>query len=172
MEVINLKFNSLCELEQFVLWKFTSTFSNPGRKPSVGIWNHVWPGIGLSSSDLNHIADLLKDENMFAICKGNTYLDRLWGKWLNQLGLKMKFDIEINSMYDIFVKGDYVCQSYLSDALLKSIHETYEAAQGVESVDIYRIVNAVAMQRIEIHTTLIKNSELANQIREKVISHF
>lgn len=170
--VINLKFTNLSELEQFILWKFTFTFPNPEKKQSIAIWNHVWPGIGLSTTDITQTEEILRDENIYSICRGETNLDKIWGHWLTKLGMKIKLGVRTNSMYDIMVKGDHVLQTYLSEEFLDQINQTYETIESDDAIDIDRMVKLVANKETEINTTIIKNPELADQIRKKVVSHF
>lgn len=170
--LINLQFNSFSELEQFVLWKYTITFPNPEHKPNIIIWNHVWPGVGLSASDYDQLEELMKGTKVYAVCKGKTKLDKIWAKWLNKIGMKIKLGVEVSALYDIVIRGDYVFQVFLDKKLLQHMDETYVNVKNARSVDLNDWIQTFTKKKSNINACIIQNAELADQLRKRVQTYF
>jgi len=169
---VSFTFNNFSQMGRFVIYKLLNGELNPENKPSLCLWQHTWPTIGLSDEDYRAIQGALKNTVHYCIVEGDSFLDKWFADSLQKLGKKCKTSVECPGNPDLVVEGDYVAQVFFPLDFRKNFNAQYEKIKTANEVDIFNVFSEILGKEAKITLTITKNLVLADQLREETLRLF
>lgn len=172
-EIIQLKFNNWVNAGRFGAFTFKDEFPNPEGKPIITCWMHVWPVSTVSAEESRQLVAQAEREKggLYCLCPNNTPLDQLFADWIGKLGRKNILGANYQLNHDYIIKGDYIAQVYYEEEFRTKIDKFYKKNTDLKNIDYHKL-QEIATEKTEIQIIVIKNKELAQQLREAVFNHF
>lgn len=170
-EITQFAVSNWLNMARFIAFTFSLQYPNPENKPSICNWTHVWPIVGLSSEEVKILQESFQKEKHYSLCPSDTAVDKGLADWLNKIGKKCQTGTPISLDHDYMVKGDHICQVYYTQEFSKKINEIYKSVKNFEKIDYAKLTELIN-EKTKIQIIIIKNKELADEIREITVSYF
>ncbi len=169
-----LKFKNLLDLDKMWIKIKDNYYKNLEKKGDITIWDgaHCWWLLvypELEYSELDRARE--KNVNHYMIVRNSFSLDKWSEKFYKQIGVNFMLSDE-KSETDIGVFGDTIMQVKLPKKLADDIKKLYSNHSFPAEVDIPSFIKNVLKKDTEIELVLIKNKEIADQLKRKVLSEF
>lgn len=167
----NLSFDNCVEFGEFIIYDFFR-FPNPKKKPMAAQLCHVYSSIGLTREMIYKVYKELKAKGMYVICNEDTFFNRLFRMAYSAAGVKFKLGVKCAFSCDIWVHGDHIMHIYWSPNHKKLIKKIWGSNKLTlfNLNDIYQFMHSKKLGKINI--TVIKNPEVAEQIRQETLAYF
>jgi hypothetical protein len=109
----------------------------------------------------------------YVVCQSDTVVDR----WLKGYYLKAGFDgIKLGADYqfedDFAIVGNYFIQIFFPDAMKKMIDELYSSVKDMSDVINKGFLENLFREKTHIKVILIRNPELCDRLRPKILGYF
>ena len=171
-EITQKSFDNWISMGRFLIFVFKVDCPNPENKPLICNWIHVWPVMTFSSEEIKRIEELHQKVPHYHLSPNNTLFDQTLSEWIQKMDLKYsKTGVDIRLQSDIIVNGDFIAQIFYPDEFQKIINIFYAKTTDMKNLN-FTLLQKIATQKTEIRVVIIKNSELADQIRKQSIAFF
>ncbi len=168
-------FDNMLNMDKFWL-KVENDFLKENKDKKVDTcWkgNHCW--WVLSHLDLEEEKNYYYDNSkitLHLICVHNTPLDRYSEKYYRDRGYKFKIIEQKNMKSDILILGDKIMQVFLPDEIKKKMDELYNNVKKIEDINLPKFSKEIINKKTKIKLTITKNPDIAEQLRQEIISKF
>jgi len=159
---------SFAEAGKLVI-KLAHDLDNPKNKECFCIFRHSWPLFGMTKTDYELLEETVKRDKWFELIKGNTNLDKIFAKPLQDMGKLIIHGAKTTAPFDIVVKGDYVQQIFFPPQLIKKLDEIYEACKSLDDLSIVNLLKDFVVEKNNIIIKLVKDENLAQSIRGEAL---
>jgi len=134
---------------------------------------HIWTILfHLEWEEKQILALQKKTKNRKAVIYSDTFLDKVAQKFYSTyIPTKMVRDATWTRGCSIGTYDDMIIQLYQPKGLAKEVDDFYRGVKRLEDVDLARM-SEIAKRKAEVKLTVIKNPEMARQIRESCLRHF
>lgn len=170
-EIIQLKFNSWIEVGRFGAFTFKEETPNPENKPTITCLIHVWPVNTVSIEEAQRIEKWSKKETFYILSMNNTVLDQTFAGYLEKIHIKNVTGASINIDYDYIVRGNHIAYIYYQKPFAKKVDIFYRNTKGLTEIDYVKLQQLVT-EKTTINVTIVKNAELAEQLRNEAMEFF
>ncbi len=168
-----LFFDSLFEVDKFLIGSFVSIASKIEKKPVLCLrWNHFWIPLFLSKKEYSQLAEFAHKVKAYCVSKGNTAIDKWCGAFWKKHGWKHKCGLDVAAASDIVIFGDFVIQVFYPREIRKLLDSVYSKTKNVSRLDVDYFFNRVFEKKTKIPIVIIKNLDLAEQLRKQTIEYF
>ena len=169
----NLVFDSLFEVDKFLIGSFVSIASKMNKKPVLCLrWSHFWIPLLLSKKEYAKLVEFAHLVEAYCLSKGNTPIDKWCAVYWKKHGWKHKLGVDVASSADIVVFGDYVIQVFYPAEIRKMLENVYNKTKRVSDLDVDYFFNKIFEKKTKIPVIVLKNAELAEQLRKQTIKIF
>lgn len=134
-------------------------------------WTTTWPPL-LIPEVHSVLEDLNKRIECYCISYGDGFLDKKFAKHWRELGMKIKLGVKINKMYESFAFEDRVIIIYQSPEKRLQKYRYINLIKGLTTLDRDNFFMKLFKEKLDIYMIIIKNPELADKIKQEVISYF
>jgi len=174
-DLINLEFYSLFEFLRTMLHIFSSDVL-PGADKGcfgAGIMKHIWWPLSFEKDDFEKFKIMGGDHQSYLVCTSNSLVDQ----WLKEFYVKTGFDgvvlgTDFKHEDDIAVVGDSVLHIYFPEEIKMGMHKIYTEAKDISDVINNDFLEKMFNEKVKINVTVVKNKEVAAQMRDKILSYF
>jgi len=134
--------------------------------------NHCWWLLVYPELEYG-LLNLVKKKRIkdFNIVHSNTLLDKLSRHFYEKAGIGYKIE-KSTVESDITVFGDTIMQVSWPEDLRKELDEIYKKCKSFDEVDIHSLLSKILTKKRSINLILIKNKDLAEQLKRKVLFDF
>lgn len=170
----NLVFNSLLELDKFLLDFFVKFAGKPAgkKKPVLCLWwNHLWLPLFLSKKEYAQIKLLGEISKPYSLSKGNAFLDKYCAEFWTKNKLKSKTGVE-GGFADLLVFNDVIIEVFYPPEILKKLDNFYNKTKSISDLVVDELFEEIFEKKVKIPVTINKNSVLAEQLRKRFLSYF
>lgn len=140
-------------------------------KSSVALFHHAWPFVGMSKIDYERLQEIGKSP-FYDIIVNDTKLDKLFANILSGVGKKVKIGIDIGIPFDFLIKGNTTLQIHFTKEFTKEYYSIFKKYQKLESLEIGDLFQKVMFLKTKITFIEIEDSELAENLRKRVLEEF
>lgn len=168
----NLVFNSMHEVDKFLLEHVPKLNTSNNKKPLYIHWSHLWMPLFISRTSYKNIKTLQKKFDSYVISKNCTTIDK-WCRefWLKNSNFNVKCGIDLKTE-DFIVLDDYLIQIFYPEQLKKELHTTFSKAKDITEIDSDRIFSNIFEREATIPVIIDKNRKSAEKFRNAVLDHF
>ncbi|MFH0973527.1 MAG: hypothetical protein V1817_01935 [Candidatus Micrarchaeota archaeon] len=167
----SLQFSTLIELAVFLLDAFEE-ISGKTKKRGVARWKHTWPGIFFSKEDYKKLNTVFSCIHCFVLVEGNTFADKLLGKYYEKSGTKMKYGVPCASECDVVVEDDYVFYVHFPPEIKRIFDSLYRGNIRASGLSLKELFSFFHDFKAPINLVIVKNAAVAEQIREETLKYF
>ena len=164
---INLTFNSVYELYQFVLKRFDSA-ANSSNSSSFACaqLEHLYRWCPLTASKREHeiIKKFSEKVVPFVACSGKTTADEWISQYYEKVGWKTKLGAKCSSTSDIIVHGSTLIQIFFPQQIKTIFKQKLEKAKNISQLNINEIYDVIFHTKTQIPVIVTKNELLAQNI--------
>ena len=107
----------------------------------------------------------------FIVVSGDSPIDKWCADFYKKQGVRVKTGIKVADNCDTMVIGEFVTQLYIPEELAKEIEKTYEMSD-ISKIDVTQFYQKVFERKIPIKFTILRNSEIAGQLRKQTMAYF
>jgi len=162
------KLNSQYEMAMFVLDIFKDL--KKGEIVTI-IWPTTWPPF--STPDIFFkLKEMSKKAEAYCISGGEGFLDKQYAKRWRQLGMNIKIGMKINRVFEIFVFRDLVIFIYQPRERRMQKYKYINLIRGLTTFDQDKFFLNIIKKEAEIYAFAIKNSDLADKLKQEVMGYF
>jgi len=164
-------FNNYLEMLRFTIHFFVDC---PNQENKLGVCRcyHAWCPMNVSNEEYKKLKQLFAETKFYEIIAHDTPLDQMFAGLLRDLGKTIKLGIECSKECDTVVKGDFVYQVYFPNDLKSILSKIYKDTQKIEELEMNKLFKNVLEKETKIKVVIIKDSSLAEQIREDTLKYF
>ncbi|MDO8634311.1 MAG: hypothetical protein Q7K34_03395 [archaeon] len=168
---VNVSLTGIKETASFLINGFFR-LPNPGKKPGICLWRNVYSIIGLSEDHYDGLKETLP--NWHAVSSENNPLDQMFAQTLSKYGMHVKLGVKevATALNDTFVAGDYVGTIWFPPAFRELWDKQNKAPAKINEFDLQHHLEMMTEEKAAINMVITKNPILAEQIREKYMTHF
>lgn len=171
-EIIQLYFPSWLAVGRFGAFTFKNDCPNPEGKPIVTCWMHVWPVSTVSAEESKQLLlQANRGYDLYCVSTHNTPLDKLFADWIGKMRRKNILGAAIPLDHDYVIVGDHIAQIYYDKEFRTKIDLFYKKNKDIGNID-YQKLQEIATEKTNVHVTVIKNTILAEKLRNEAISFF
>jgi hypothetical protein len=141
--------------------------------PNNNCWQgaHIWEGLLHLDRERTLMGQLKKKGiQSYAICSGDTPLDRNIAKFYKEIGLTIKL-IPSNKAFDrsyyVGTYGETIIQAKYPEKLVKELDKFFKINTKLEDLNLKNL-SEIVNQKIEIKLTVIKDIHMAEQINTAI----
>ncbi len=171
-KTVNLVFDQFLPMGHFLINDFYLKFPNFEKKPSVCLWKHPYGVFGLDEKEHENIKKIFSLSKHYAICKGNTFLDNWFNKYLIEMGKSCLSGIDFSVPEDSFINGDYLMQVFLPAKLKENIEEIFSKTTSITDTIVKEYYDKFLTLKTKIHLTIMKNPSLTDAYRKESLKFF
>ena len=170
-------FDNLFDLDKFWM-KVCEEYVNNVRKedenpPMIWQGNHTWWLLVYPDEEFEMNKNILKKGlELYFLIKNKTVLDEWCRNFYEETGIKARILDDKTTNSDMQIFGDYVMQVYPPKEIKEAIDAIFTNAKKLTDVDIPSFIEDILKKKIKIKLTIIKNRDVANQLRKEVLRHF
>jgi len=167
-----MTFNSLLELDKTWMKIKTNYYQNIQNKKDITVWEgeHCWWLLVYPEAEYDEM-EKIKDKKVrhCMICHSNSALDKFAKKFYDESKIPYVYS-NSKSECDSAIFGDTIMQVYLPDEIKKEINNIYEKHHNLSEIDLPKFIKLVLKKRVKINLILIKNKEIADQLKNKALN--
>ncbi len=160
--------NSFAEAGKLVI-QLAYELENPEHKICLCLFRHSWPLFGMTKTDYEILEKTIKENTFFELIKGNTTLDFIFAKPLEEMGKLIVHNAKTTAPFDIIIKGDYVQQVVFPIKVIDKLDDIYMHCKNLEDLSIVNLLKDFVVEKQEIIVKVVKDKELADSIREQAL---
>lgn len=169
-------FNSLNEMMKFWEDLINDWFKKFKQGESnYNCWQgaHAWEGL-LHSDTEKRLMEQLKNKGIksYVLTTSNTILDKIALNLYKSIGLKVsisKSSSQFDRAYYVGTYGDLIVQTQYPEELVKSLDVFFKKNKNLENLNLKELSDIVN-KKIEIKLSVTKNSGMAKQINQSILS--
>ncbi len=169
-------FSNLLDLDTFSNSIILEQFAKKTQKPKYMIYEaaHFWFVVVSLAQETALVKEILeKGVKIYYLCKRDTELDRWTIKHYQDIGINCKFmqskDFPLG--YTIGVYDELVMCVTHPPEIASALDKFFQEHKSVEKADLTKLFEIVKMP-CEMKLTVIKDSVLANTVRENILKNF
>lgn len=164
---------SLYETDKFLLNLLLQNSPKEGEKPFLGLhWIHFWVPLFLPIKEYTQIKELISKFDLYALCRGNTKVDKWCAKFWDSFGVKKKTGVDCAAISDLVIYQDFVIEVFYPTEIKKELDKFYENVKKIEDLDVQYIFENIFKKKAEISVIIHKNGTLAEQLKEQTTNYF
>ena len=137
------------------------------------IWPTMWPPL----LNVQEMSDKIKSisaktKEAYCVCGRSGFLDKIFAKKWEKLGMKVKLDVQLSQIFEIFAFRDMVI-FFLQPP--ETRFQKYKYLNLVKNLNFLRMADVflqIIKKEAEIYCFIIKNSEIADKIKQEVLNYF
>ena len=144
------------------------------KPPYCGISKNYKSPLVYSEKSLK-ILDLIKENltSCYMIIKGDTIIDKWCANYYRNNPLVMiKTGIDLSNNCETMILGDLIFQTYIPQKTQEFISSQYKNAKKNADINVPLFYKEIYRKKQNIKVIVLKNPELAKQLREQVLSFF
>ena len=164
------KFSSQYEMGMFIL----DILNDCKRDEIIAIvWPTVWPpliNVKEMGSKIRNITS--KTSEVYCVCGRSGFLDRLFAKKWKDLGMKVKLGVQLSQIFEIFAFRDmtiFFLQPH------ERRFQKYKYLHLIKNLDFLKTLDVflpILQAEPEIYSSVVQNSEIADNIKQEVLDCF
>ncbi len=170
--------------ENFVLKKFNNQFEmglfilgilDDCKKDEMIaiIWPTMWPPL----TNVQEMSDKIKSiatktSEAYCVCGKSGFLDKIFAKKWENLGMHVKLDVQLSQIFEIFAFRDMTI-FFLQPP--EKRFQKYKYLNLVKNLNFLRMADVflqIIKEETEIYCFIIKNTEIADKIKQEVLNYF
>lgn len=166
-ETKTLMFNSAIKMAYWLIDEINKILIKKSRKHSIIQFRWFWPGIMVSDKQYPNLQRMEKQGNFINTAEKQTELDKIFSKYYEGLGKsKTIFNYPLEDGIEHIVVHNYVFKILWSKKTIEERRKIYEQTPDLKEAlsRLYRH----GFRKDKITVIIIKNGELANNIRRSV----
>lgn len=174
-QTINLTFNSVYELYQFVLKRFdAATATTNDTTIACAQLEHLYRWCPLTASKREHeiIKKFSQKINAFVACNGKTTADEWVSEYYQKAGWKTKLGAKCSNSSDIIVHDDTLVQVFFPQQVKTMFKQKLEKAKNISQLNINEIYDVIFHTKTQIPVIITKNKLLAQNIFNQTKTFF
>ncbi|MEM7815059.1 MAG: haloacid dehalogenase-like hydrolase [Candidatus Aenigmatarchaeota archaeon] len=143
------------------------------KEPYCGMSRHLRSPLFASERSLNimNMATKTKSE-AFMLVAGDEPIDRWCADYYRNRFVRVQTGVPCAETCDTMVLGDVVVQLHLPETLRTKLELLYLNTKNVAELSVADLYNSVYKQPADVKISVMRNSEIARQLRERIMSHF
>lgn len=143
------------------------------KKPYCAMSRHLRSPLFSSERALNIMNMATKARSQaFIIVAGDTHIDRWCSDYYRNEFVRVQTGVPCAETCDTMILGDVVVQLHLSDELRTKFETTYINTSNVSDMNVSDFYNSMYRSPAAVKLTVMRNAELAQQLREQVMTRF
>jgi phosphoserine phosphatase len=167
-------FENLAEADSYrkrLQWEYLS--SKAAKPPYCGMSMYARSPVVYTEKSL----DLLKAATggktpVYLLYAGNTAVDRWAADYYRNEYTFVKTGVDLAKDCETMIMGDVVTQIYVPQKIMKYLQGLYSRVKDVNEVNVQEFYRQVYLTKADVKFVVIRNPEIAKQLREQVLSHF
>tara|TARA_Y100000031_G_scaffold155014_1_gene204428 strand:+ start:536 stop:2098 length:1563 start_codon:yes stop_codon:yes gene_type:complete len=108
----------------------------------------------------------------YIITQGNTTIDKWCKKFYSQDYVHIKLGVPLQNESETYVFGDVILQIFIPKKTRDFLDDSYSAAGSIKNIDIQALHKKFYHQKTDVRAVLMKNNEIAKQIRARILDQF
>lgn len=167
-------FDTLSDAERYRKHLQFDYISKRGTKqPYCGSSRHLKSPIVFSEKSINILNVIRKTKtNCYIIVSGGTKIDEWCADYYRNEFVKVKTGIKFSMENDIMVIGDIITQLFIPKNIQKELDKIYTTAKNIQKISVPDFYKNVYTKKSDIKFVVFKNKEIAEQLRQQIMSHF
>ena len=168
-----LFFKSLAEAEKFRKEMQYSYLSKQQSFPYCSQSSHLRSPVVFSEKSIRVLnAIKLTKVKCYLIVKNSTVIDNWCANYYRNMFVKIKTGVDFSDNSDIYVMDDLVMQVFFPDSLKRDIELFYSKTKNISKLNVVEFHKKFYESKNDIKVLLFKNSEIAEQLRNYILSFF
>lgn len=171
-EQSNLLFESITELDSFLIKLFLKVLSSRADKPVLCLqWSHFWMPL-FEKEDYLKSRELGKFTRAYCVSKGDTVIDKWCSNFWNKNKIKSETGHKVALVSDIIAFEDLVIQVFYPPSIRKELDLVYNGTKRISDLNVDDFFEKVFQKKTKIPVVINRNQQIADQIKEQTISFF
>ena len=149
---INLTFNSVYELYQFILKRFESSTDSDKNTIACAQLEHLYRWCPLTASKREHeiIKNFSQKVKAFVACTGKTTADEWVSAYYEKAGWKTRLGAKCSNASDIIVHGSTMIQVFFPQQIKTMFKQKLEKAKNLSQLNINEIYEVIFQTKTQL----------------------
>ena len=165
-------FNSYYDMYSFICNYLAQENLDTKGKPICFFDKYWWNTIILNPNQIKQLSDFTKKYEFYCVAKGGGPLDTMFMNFYKNYGMNVINNKNISAEQGEVVVGDLFIQVFYPEALRSVMNELAGPHTTLDNVDIKRAQQELVYKKNEIIILIHQDQQLADRMRNKVISYF
>jgi hypothetical protein len=167
-------FHTIYDVDKFMVeLKERMVDKTAKQKPLVCLhWSHYWIPLFLEKQVYRKMKDLIKYVKYYCAVSGDTPVDR----WCQEFWRKNNVDsvcgVGNPGVSNYLVFGDTIMQIFYPKEIMEEMDKTFSSAMSIHDITMESFFEQVFERKTTIPVTITRNPVLAEQLRNRILSHF
>ncbi|MEW5896709.1 MAG: hypothetical protein AB1668_03395 [Nanoarchaeota archaeon] len=131
------------------------------------VFSFIWCPLTFSKFEYELLKDICSKNNFYLFSNEDTELNRHFAKIWESYGAKVKLGVNSIALFDLILYKDMVIQVFIPDR--KETMKRKDLFQkSVKEIDFGIFYNYILEKKFDVPVLIIKNQDLADQLRKKI----
>lgn len=165
------KFSSIKEIGDFIIDAYAKGYFDTEEKKIYFLVRRILPFF--PPSLISFAKKILKQNDIYVLCRSNTIADKWAAKLYRKLGIKIKLGAT-TPHYNSVCIGDYVIQyfNFINEDYRKKIYSFSEKINKKPPQSLLKLTSDVLYKRTELYLIINRHPVLVNDIKQNIVKEF
>lgn len=131
----------------------------------------VWPGLK-TPEIYQPLKEIGRKAEAYLVSSADGFLDKHFADYWRKIGVNVKLGAKIESMFDVFILRDLIIMIYQPSDVRVRKHKYTTLIKGLTTTDREKMFLKPIKEKTEIYAFIIKDSALANKMKQEIIGYF
>jgi len=167
----NMIFNSLKDMDFFIMNVIKKITKSGKMEINCSHWTYTWWPLFASREEYSILRKIPNPKKIYITCRNNEAVAQWCKNIYQKIGINIKTGVMIEDNFDFMVYEHMVIQMYWPENLRKRMKKAF-SVENINEIDVENVFTNIFEKETRINVIVIKNREIADQFREKVLEHF
>jgi len=135
--------------------------------------NHEWRPLFYLRAEYNWVRKLIEmGHQIYTLCSGTHPLDKWSKNFYESIGSNVKLGIKAPTTAELMVFSDLVIQIYIPLELKEKLERELNKVNKIGEINLKRLTEEVFNKKTEIKVVINKDKNLAEEIKQQILSKF
>jgi hypothetical protein len=141
--------------------------------PYCGVARHLRSPIVLSEKTIDATSTVRRTQiPCYIIVNGNTIPDEWCADYYRHEGVNVKTGVDCAKTCEMMIMGDIVTQIYIPEDIQQQVKSIYSGVRSMAAISVPDFYRIVYQKHIAVKFTVMRNHEIASQMREQIMENF
>jgi len=173
---VHLSLNSLNELARFIARAvYSNVFDIFKNREVYSMVQHLWLTQNIKGvQHMGVVKRMARLFNWYVLVQGDSLADqKLRGYFTKHFKANIKLGVKCAPISYTIVSNDYIVEFFIPKSLIELQRKVFYSSKDKLDLEwIEEYTKLCYLEKYKINTTITRNKELANQIKENILKHF
>lgn len=167
-----IEFNTYFEMYSFTCDALYEEMIDPKSLPICFYDAHWWNTFMFTEEQIKKMEAFTKKHQFYCVAKPGGPADQMFMNFFKNYGMHCTNSKKVETEHGFFVIGDCFVQIFYPEEIIKFRNEIAEQSITLKNIDINKMQRELVLHKNKIIFLINQDKELAQRMREKVLSYF